>query len=440
MFGHLDDPAAGEPTARQIAAVYARSSAVRRRRANLRFTVIGALLLVLGAVSGVVVAHQPAQLAASNLALQDNQLLPGLAVSSARLIGAVFPDSEHGFAMTEGTHKVALVATNDAGSSWTVVDSKLPIASPWGAQLDFSSPTHGFLWEEQSSVSAVQPLWVTSDGGRTWARAPIGPVVSDVSAIGNDVWAVVNQCIGNPEPASTVGCSTTLERSSDGGTTWSSAAPIPTIPSGTETKQSVELARMTSAHAYVLTFDPSFKVGGALEQISYTSDAGATWTTRPDPCQGSLFFYASELAGAGTNDLWLFCAGEPSAGLQPKALYRSYDGGITWNLVSSAIEGVTGSPIAGLGNLPESGYFGEPTLGHQNIAVLSPSTAWLFLDRSQVIETTDGGHTWRNASLPGFSPDGYGSVVFADARHGWVDYPSYGIWETTNATTWKQLG
>lgn len=37
--------------------------------------------------------------------------------------------------------------------------------------------------------------------------------------------------------------------------------------------------------------------------------------------------------------------------------------------------------------------------------------------------------------------DAFGELCrLATLRHGWVDYPAEGIWQTTDATRWKQLG
>ncbi|MGH9075737.1 MAG: WD40/YVTN/BNR-like repeat-containing protein, partial [Acidimicrobiales bacterium] len=222
MFGHLDDPGAGEPTARQIAAVYARSSAVRRRRANVRFAALGALLLVGGVLAGFFIPRSPIRLAVANLALEDRGLVTGLEVPAVHLTNAVFPDPEHGFAVTTSTRKVALVATTDGGATWTVVDPALPIDSPWTLQLDFTDPVHGYMWGGQSPGR----LWITADGGRAWAKAPIGPSVFDISAIGPNVWAV-STCVISAALTNT--CPISLDRSTDDGRSWTVMSQVPTM-------------------------------------------------------------------------------------------------------------------------------------------------------------------------------------------------------------------
>jgi photosystem II stability/assembly factor-like uncharacterized protein len=373
----------------------------------------------------------------TDLALHAGVLATGLPVPTTDVVGAVFPDDQHGFALTVGSGKAALVATSDGGDTWQVVQGDLPVDSE--AQLDFTSLAHGYLWGGSPSNSGALPLWVTDDGGQSWAEAPIGPVVSDVSAIGLDVWAVAGTCpLSSTTGASS--CPVDLEVSADGGVTWSLSAAAPPLFESSQpsySDQDVELARMTLAHAYVLTFDPAGENPG-LERLVYTADGGQSWTVLPDPCAASYAY--SEIAGSGTDDLWLICATPPSAGAQAKALYRSYDGGMTWALTST-----TGnSPLPATGGLPAAGYVAPASLGHYNLAVTSAAQAWLFPDRGSVYETTDGGHTWRMVQglvAAGFSGIGTnGNVVFADATHGWVDEPGVGIWRTTNATSWQQLG
>jgi hypothetical protein len=225
-----------------------------------------------------------------------------------------------------------------------------------------------------------------------------------------------------------------LEVSTDAGLTWTESSMAPSLFASSETSvtdQDVEIARMTASHAYVLTFDPSGQ-DTSLQRLAYTPDSGRTWTVLPDPCATAS---GSEIAGSGTDDLWLICGSPPSAGIQEKSLYRSYDGGRTW-----ALDSTTNPPAGGIGGIPINGYVAPTSLGHRNLAVVSSTEAFLFPDRGLVAETTDGGHTWRGVpSLHGFDGGGSGGdIVFADATHGWIDEPNTGVWRTTDGVNWKQ--
>jgi photosystem II stability/assembly factor-like uncharacterized protein len=446
MLEHLDDPTPPTPTARELAIVLGRSAKLRRRRAASVLTVLGVVALVLGIFIGSLVPRPPSSLrvTVTDLASHSGALAAGLEVPTADVVSAVFPDDQHGFALTVGTHKTALVATTDGGNSWQVVQGHLPVNSE--AQLDFANLSHGYLWGTSAQSGVTVPLWVTVDGGKSWAKAPIGPVVSDVTAIGASVWAVVGTCPLSSQSGAP-SCPVALEVSSDGGTTWAESDAAPPLLESAQTSyddQDIELVRMTTAHAYVLTFDPAGQ-DTSLDRIVYTSDTGKAWTDVPDPCP-QTFGFSSELAGSGSDDLWLICATQPSAGSQGKALYRSYDGGGTWALVSqTAASGISGgTALPATGGIALSGYVAPVSLGHRNLAVISSTEAWLFPDRGGVYETTDGGSTWRSPqslTAAGFSSLGTsGDIVFADPTHGWVDEPGAGVWRTTDGTTWKQLG
>jgi photosystem II stability/assembly factor-like uncharacterized protein len=288
-------------------------------------------------------------------------------------------------------------------------------------------------------------LWVTSDGGRTWSRAGLGPVVSDVSAIGPDVWAVVGTC--PIRPTSAPSCPVVLEVSTDDGQTWARAGVAPPISESSEitvSDENIELARITRARAYVLTFAPRTGVPSSPGYLTYTADGGQTWESRVDPCP-AYFDFGEQVAASGTSDLWMICGSQASAGTQAKALYRSTDGGVQWGLAAAANAPVlSGGVVLGAsGGLPAVGYVTPYSLGHENLAVLSATDAWLFPDRSGVYETTDGGKTWgvvAALSKAGLVAGGTGNVVFADATHGWVCVTGTGLWRTTDGRNWHRLG
>jgi photosystem II stability/assembly factor-like uncharacterized protein len=444
MFEHLDDPSPLAPTSRTLRAVLARAIRLRRQRFVSALAAVGVITLGAGLVIGLTVPR-------SNSATQasfDSHVGPlalGTPVPLVNLADVVFISDTLGFGLAFHGESTVLATTHDAGMTWSVVNDAPPAGLP--AQLEFADPEHGYLWGGTPTAQGRAPLWVTADGGRTWVRAPVGPVVSDVSAIGANVWAVVGTC---PITSSAVAgaCPVTVDVSLDAGTTWhptATAPPVAEEPGLSVADQDLELARITLTRAYVLSFAPARAVAGSASGgLGYTSDAGRTWSARPDPCPTN-FDFGQEIAASGTDDLWMVCASQPSAGSQAKALYRSNDGGRQWVLTAAAnapvLSGNVSLPVSG--GLPVGGYVSPDSLGHENLAVLTPTTAWLFPDRSGVFKTTDAGHTWSavsGLSRAGLVGGGSGNIVFVDADHGWVCEVGAGIWRTTDGTHWQHLG
>jgi hypothetical protein len=442
MFEHLDDPQPPAPSERTLRGVLTRAARLRRRRVSavLGVVVVGALSV--GIVIGALVSGPtPAQTFAA-FDSQTGLLGAGTPVPSSDLSSVVFVGEMRGYALVVHGTQTLLAVSGDGGVSWRVADPSLPVTFP--AQFEFSDSVHGYLWGGPPSSSGVVSLWVTADGGRTWSRAGIGPVVSDVSAIGPDVWAVVGTC----PIRSTAGpsCPVEVEVSTDNGQTWSAAgaAPLSENADVSVSDENLELARITRARAYVLSFAPRTGSTGIGGSLVYTADGGQTWSSRPDPCP-AYFDFGEQIAASGTNDLWMICASQASAGSQAKALYRSRDGGLDWALSAAANAPVLsgGKVLGAAGGLPTAGYVTPYALGHENLAVLTSSDAWLFPDRSGVFATTDGGRTWHvvpGLAKTGLVAGGTGNVVFVDATHGWVCVSGSGLWRTTDGTNWQRLG
>jgi len=446
MFEHLDDPTPLAPTPRTLRAVLARAARMRRQRVVSGLAVVGVLTLVAGLVIGLTVPRtHPAGQTFAAFDAHVGALVTGTPVPLANLADVDFINDTRGFGVAFHGGSSVLAATGDAGKTWRVVNDALPADLP--AQLEFADSAHGYLWGGTPSAQGTVPLWVTTDGGHRWVHAPVGPVVSDVSAIGSNVWAVVGRC-----PLSSLtdayACPASVEVSVDNGASWTPTATAPPVeeePGLSVADQDLELARITPARAYVLMFSPARAEGEpALGRLGYTADGGRTWLVRLDPCP-TYFDDGQEIAASGTNDLWMVCASQPGGGSQAKALYRSRDGGRHWMLTAAANAPVLSGNVSLLaaGGLPVGGYVSPYSLGHQNLAVLTPGAAWLFPDRSGVFETRDGGRTWSPVSglaRAGLVGGGSGNIVFVDADHGWVCEIGAGLWRTTDGVHWKHLG
>ena len=134
---------------------------------------------------------------------------------------------------------------------------------------------------------------------------------------------------------------------------------------------------------------------------------------------------------------WLLVGGQPSAGNQPKELFSTTDGGMTWTHLSGSLS----RPLSGgEGELGTAGYIGT-------LIFTSDQEGWLALAHVALMHTTDGGKHW-TASLSAAEDRGDPStaVHFVDARRGWTMTDYYlptkrqTLWTTSDGgAIWQEL-
>jgi photosystem II stability/assembly factor-like uncharacterized protein len=330
----------------------------------------------------------------------------GAPVSIADLQAFEFLSADRGVALAFGDR---IAATADSGRTWRVAGSPLPTGSgeSW-TNLTFTSPMAGFVYGNDVAS--------TTDGGTTWTVARLTAPSSNASivgvqAVGSSVWALV-ACLGQgagDEPP----CRDHLAVSADAGRSWSTLATGPMLLGDTGT-----LSRVNARLAYVHATSPDQEDGPG---IAITEDGGSTWSYRKDPCTGGI---GEVLIGRTHSDVWMFCAGSPSAGQQLKQIFRSSDQARHWSAVVNHL-----SP-ADSGAFPGSGYLND-------MEVVSATTAWVALYRGGVWVSRDGGHRWAEAPIRGTEllAD---QISFTDPTHGWAREDGV-LWRTTDGRHWTPL-
>ena len=122
---------------------------------------------------------------------------------------------------------------------------------------------------------------------------------------------------------------------------------------------------------------------------------------------------AADLSFVDPQTGWLMCILEGGAGFQGKILYRTGDGGESWEEVANS----SGPPETWVGNLGTPGYYGE-------MFFLDESAGWLIrgpFPTGLISVSHDGGVLWQPANLP-VRIDGLWmrSLHFIDQQHGWL--------------------
>jgi photosystem II stability/assembly factor-like uncharacterized protein len=261
-----------------------------------------------------------------------------------------FLDPTHGFVAVG--NPISLHRTTDGGMHWLALG--LPYAD--GYAVTFTDPLHGWFlaWTTVSpSPNQVPHLSSTSDGGNTWNQLPDPPVDSNglVFRTRLEGWLGSNGA-GQPHVYS----------SADGGHSWQ-RREVP-LPSGAVASGTLSTGVQELPGAGVIA-----SVNLSSPSALFTSfDGGTSWSeVTPLPL------------GGGTGDLgfqdnlhwWEIYVG---------ALYKSPDGGQTWNHISDT--------------LPNAVY---------SLHILDFQHAWaqMFLaEGSQLAFTADGGLHWTRANVP----------------------------------------
>jgi photosystem II stability/assembly factor-like uncharacterized protein len=118
-----------------------------------------------------------------------------------------------------------------------------------------------------------------------------------------------------------------------------------------------------------------------------TRDGGRTWGPIASPCGKTAQYEVPSFTTPRVG--WVLCAGQPGAGSQLKAVYRTGDGGGHWQIVMS----MGWSPSGGVTPkaIPEQGYA-------HGIA-FAGSRGWVYQGRALSYTSADAGHTWRPTSF-----------------------------------------
>ena len=156
-----------------------------------------------------------------------------------------------------------------------------------------------------------------------------------------------------------------------------------------------------------LGFSRTLAGGHLVLTLRATSDGGRSWHARASPCRQAVA--NSALVDLVTPRLgWLVCLGEPGAGNQQKAVFRTRDGGRSWQAGAEAVAYPRPRFHGGI-----SGY-GYP----YGIAFARDGFGILWEGRGTVYVTRTGGRRWTaepNVARPELD-FGRGAAAFPGGR------------------------
>lgn len=335
-------------------------------------------------------------------------LAPALTVASALIVAAVsivILQSHHARATHAGRSGKRARAI-PARTTPTVPKTGMSgLVDLWGAE--FTSSGTGVISIQQClrcrggdpTAHASYRDWLlrSTDGGRTWTRAPRPYNLQQPELVGNDGWAGGLQSMG-----ARGGGIARYYRTRDGGRSWTIApADAPNGGGGVVSVAGGEVwavglglrvgvlhARLGSSRLVATTAQP---IGGDPTNVSVlaagphtayvyngaapwqrfvTHDDGRTWQHLAAACPRHEH---ATLLGASGDTVWANCL---TRVWKSTGLARSGDGGRHWQLVSS------------------------PSTNVLRIEQVSARAAWLTTFTGTAFHTSDGGATWQEAWSP----------------------------------------
>ena len=246
---------------------------------------------------------------------------------------------------------------------------------------------------------------------------------------------------GTPECES--GCRGWIETTSDGGKTWTRVKEtegrfVSVTVSGSNDAWAVEneacayicpaLWRSTDGGrswtnlGQVNVINPTFvspNVGFAIGYQRFetnapllaTSNGGRTWHQVSRPCGKNTYPEWGEYpAFVSSTHGWILCNGQPSAGSQSRTLLETTDGGSTWRPIVGTIG--SRSHVGGLG-----------TSGYPEVLFFRPDgTAWIGLGHAtiSVMRSRDGGRQWDSGTTIDANGGEVRSMWFLDDAVGYA--------------------
>ena len=304
----------------------------------------------------------------------------------------------YGSATSCGDH-ITTFASADGGKTWqqsAPVTLDLPSGySTFNIALGFTDAHAGWLWVPVGTgndmfgmaITAVY-LFNTSDGGLTWRKVATidSSTLVRVSASG-DCKPQFGQVTFSSATVGWVGlyCVTSqLLVTHDGGSTWK-VQPLPAAcQCSAQTPTFVD-----EKHGFMQAYSNDPKATGPTgPTVMATSDGGTTWRTLPPlPSSG----YTIALTFADPTNLWALVTppGWTKVSGGKDSLYRSSDGGQTWNLVQQGVP--MGRSYSLLFADAKNGMVAQP----RNATWSFDTPGYQDANDIELEVTSDGGHTWR---------------------------------------------
>jgi photosystem II stability/assembly factor-like uncharacterized protein len=227
-------------------------------------------------------------------------------------------------------------------------------------------------------------LFETHNSGGRWSKETEPGQVLAVAPTKSVVWMVRAQC---PTDSASPQCPLRVLRSSNGGRTWT---PTRSQPAGASANNLAAqgqdwIVSIGSSTAYLLT-TPTLNGSGSANSVPFwfTQNRGQSWSPGAIPC--SIDAVAADLSVAPDGALVAVCSSQlmPPNGTQVWSVAISTDEGRTWRTVSE----LAGANQDDLQDQRNFDFF-------EQVAAISSTSAYVINQLGVLLQTTDGGSSWR---------------------------------------------
>jgi hypothetical protein len=163
----------------------------------------------------------------------------------------------------------------------------------------------------------------------------------------------------------------------------------------------------------------------------FTAGWSGGWSSRKTTCNGSLQSLLVSPGGA----LTLVCGYGASMNKNPKAIFGSRNGGLSWRALSSWAP--TGPDSSDGSGLPTTDFL---------VGAFSPSGIYYMATTVELASSSDGGRNWaplhvgrEGRDLPANSAYG-AQFCFAGLTHGWLLLEGEALLRTVDGHRWTVIG
>ncbi len=310
-----------------------------------------------------------------------------------------FLDSQRGWALfghfnkdesDEDKYKepeIDLASTNDAGATWTRMQSTLPSPADygnperaplrgWGGTIAFLDSMHGWMnitLAKQGMNTFFSCFLATSDGGRTWSQVPSAPTLADADMLlvtPSDGWMIGASQLGGKE----------LFVTHDGTKSWHQVlveTPKEVLPAKLATYSWLPIFEDSKHGLLEVSYTGGVGVNPA-EVLFSTGDGGRTWNL--DRMVKSK--YNSQGYGSATvvDSAWVWVRMRDSG---PKLTVISK--GTLIDISADTVSDVVRHSAVG------------------QLSFATPAQGWAIVGDGELVSTADGGNTWTTLT-PGPQP------------------------------------